>query len=174
MRGRAGCKKCGGRGFVYDPYNNTAHPCAECAMQNVLANRGGVQPDPAGAEATDREPYHGFPPFEKKSETSIQAAADIEPRVGTLRRLVFDAIRNSGFMGMTDAEVEKELSMKHQTASARRRELHLQGLIGTESKRKNPSGSMASVWKVAALCEDPAATIAPVEKRRCVHCGGMT
>ena len=171
MAKTTGCPRCGGRGFVYDPYNRTAYRCAECQMREDLDRQGG---ETRTTVREEQPPFQGFPPFEKQSDTSRAAAATIEPRADTLRGQVLAIIRASGFKGMTDAEVERALGLRHQTASARRRELHLQGLVGTEGVRKNPSGAMAQVWKAAAYCQDPEATVAQREQRRCRHCGRMT
>ena len=42
-------------------------------------------------------------------ETSIEARAKIEPKIGTLRRKVYELLLNKGLNGMTDQEIEKYL-----------------------------------------------------------------
>jgi hypothetical protein len=172
------CSKCGGRGWIFDPHNRRSVPCTECEMRQRM--RRASKPKDGGPllrpeiEPERGEPYHGFAPFEKISETSTRAAEAIEPHRGTLQARVLGVIDASGERGMTDAEVEASTGLSHQTTSARRRELHLMGLIGTESRRRNPSGRAAQVFKVAALCINEEATVAPMETRRCRHCGRTT
>ncbi len=90
--------------------------------------------------------YDGLPPH-VDSDTSRQAAEQIEPSTGRLQGLVLDEIRDSGGHGRTDDELEVVLSLRHQTASARRRELVLKGLV-RDSGRRRPtrSGRQAVVW----------------------------
>ena len=65
-----------------------------------------------------------------------------------MRWKVFAAVARSGTRGVTDDEMEVLLGMSHQTTSARRRELVLKGLIGTNGdKRKTRSGRNAQVWR---------------------------
>jgi len=53
--------------------------------------------------------------------------------------------------GLTDEEIEHTLNLKHQTASARRRELVLGGLIHDSGQtRKTTSGREATVWRAGA------------------------
>ena len=91
------------------------------------------------------EPGHA-----KGSETSREAALRITPRAGSLRHLVLGFIWSRGERGATDAEVEEALGLRHQTASARRRELVIGGFVrNSGEKRKTPSGCRASVWVLA-------------------------
>lgn len=83
-------------------------------------------------------------PFEER-DTSRAAAEAIEPSAGSLRGMVLDLIRYRG--NATDDEIESELDLRHQTASARRRELVLGGLIFDSGlRRKTRSGRNAIVW----------------------------
>lgn len=103
-------------------------------------------------------PYRGKPPH-VNTETSIAAAESIEPVAGTMRAQVLDCIRareeftlglGCGPLGCTDDELEVLLSMRHQTASARRRELQLQGFIVDSGwTRTTRSGREAIVWVLA-------------------------
>lgn len=86
------------------------------------------------------------PPFVPTSDTSRGAADRIEPVTGKLRLLVFQSILQSPH-GRTDDEIEVLLDMRHQTASARRRELVQQGKVEDSGlTRKTRSGSPATVW----------------------------
>lgn len=89
--------------------------------------------------------------------TSVEAAKRIEPVSGRLRIMVYDAIRRAGSHGRTDDELEVELGMKHQTVSARRRELYLDAHIdhrktaaGEWMKRNTRSGRGAFVFVAVA------------------------
>jgi len=110
-------------------------------------------------------------PYEKESETSYAAAQSVLPTVGTVRNRVYITIFNSGTHGLTDEEVETATGLKHQTASARRRELWQAGLIGTESERYNTTGRLAQVWKVARYCNSDIATQATYNLATCPKCG---
>jgi len=100
--------------------------------------------------------YGGTPPHESPA-TSAQAAHAIRPHVGKLQQVVLDEILASGSCGMTDDDVERATDLRHQTASARRRELYLKGCIryrldanGNKVKRKTSSGRYAFVFVGAA------------------------
>lgn len=93
--------------------------------------------------------YDGTPPHENVS-TSLAAGESMLPTVATLQRKVYDAIRWSGDRGLTDDEIEEMLELRHQTASARRRELFLKGLIVNDGEtRATSSGRQAKVWVIA-------------------------
>lgn len=94
-------------------------------------------------------------------ETSRQAAKDAGSRASSDRTAVLAWIREAGARGATDDEIERALDMKHQTASARRRELVLAGLIApTGERRPTRSGSPAQVWR--AVLPRP---VLPVQER---------
>jgi len=103
------------------------------------------------------EPYGGTPPFEASSDTSRDAAASMAPTAGTLRAKVLEFIRGQppvrwmetiGWVGgATDEEIEQALGLMHQTASARRRELVLQGLVREVGFRYTRSKRKANVWE---------------------------
>lgn len=91
-------------------------------------------------------PYAGTTPRVRSSDTSQDAGDSMMPAVGTLRRQVYNliAVRPS-----TDDEVEDILGLRHQTASARRRELVLLGLVKDSGERRfTSSGRKATVWRV--------------------------
>jgi hypothetical protein len=86
-------------------------------------------------------------PFETSSRTSREAAVLIAPHSATLRARVLTIIRNCGDQGATDDEIEVVTGLRHQTASARRRELVLGNFI-KDSGRTRPTRSnrQATVW----------------------------
>ena len=91
-------------------------------------------------------PYAGSTPFVRESDTSLAAAQAALPNAGTKRREVYDQILNRG--GLIDDEIEVILAMRHQTVSARRRELVLLGLVGDSGKkRRTRSSRFAVVWE---------------------------
>ena len=99
----------------------------------------------------------GAAPHESPA-TSASAAHQIEPVSGRLRLIVYAAIVASGSHGRIDDELEHELGMKHQTLSARRRELAQQGHItnrldaaGMKMKRNTRSGRGAFVFVAMPL-----------------------
>lgn len=104
-------------------------------------------------------PYRGgLPPHEPRADTSTsrEAAISIHPGAGTMRRRVLDFIRQVGPVGVTDDELEYHLGLRHQTASARRRELELGGFIcKTGRTRKTRSGRSANVYVALRVREFP-------------------
>lgn len=86
--------------------------------------------------------------FENGTETSRDSADDIRSVSAPLRIKVLLAIAQSGEQGMTDEMIEKRLVMKHQTASARRRELALAKMIESKGTALNHSGSRAQLWVI--------------------------
>lgn len=86
-----------------------------------------------------------FPPHNSR-DTSIQAAASVRTFTPSIRDRVFTFIRAHG--GATSDEVEYELKLSHQTASARIWELRRQSLITDGGKRRRTrSGRNAIVWR---------------------------
>jgi len=92
--------------------------------------------------------YNGTAPFVAGSDTSQEAAESIEATAPSMRFRVFMYIKATGSTGTTDDEIEQALNMRHQTASARRRELVLSGHVrDTSRRRKTRSGRNATVWE---------------------------
>ena len=92
----------------------------------------------------DRYPL--FPGHEKGSDTSKQAAESVAISAASMRGRVLAFIASRP-QGVTDDEVELALSMRHQTASARRRELVLLGMVkDSDRRRRTSSGRSATVW----------------------------
>lgn len=98
---------------------------------------------------TDYPPtlFDGRPPAEPRAiaETSRSAASSMVESSKAIRADVLREIRTCG--GLTDDELERVLHRRHQTVSARRRELVLLGLVkDSETRRKTSSGRSAVVW----------------------------
>ena len=71
----------------------------------------------------------------------------MEGSAGTLRARVFAHVQEQGARGATCDEIEEALDLKHQTASARVRELALRGDLEDSGKRRDTrSGRKAVVW----------------------------
>ena len=91
-----------------------------------------------------------FPPYVKGSETSKDAAVSVEKAAPAMRAKVFGYVKAT-LRGATCDEVERMLSMSHQTCSARIRELFMRGDIEDSNiKRQTRSGRLAVVWKAKA------------------------
>jgi hypothetical protein len=89
--------------------------------------------------------YNGTPPHEN-TETSKEAALMIADKAPSMMGRVFVFIIARGAYGATDDEIEVALNFRHQTASARRRELVIKGMIVQSGKRATRSGRYAAVW----------------------------
>lgn len=90
-----------------------------------------------------------LPPHVRTSDTSLEAARSMVEIAPTHRLAVFSFLVSRGDRGATDDEIERALGLRHQSASARRRELVQAGLVEeTEERRKTRSGRTATVWEV--------------------------
>lgn len=79
--------------------------------------------------------------------TQREAAVAMYPVSGTARRYVLDTIGAARSTGATDEEIEDELHMRHQSASARRNELVSDGWVEDSGRRRQTrSGRDAVVW----------------------------
>jgi len=97
--------------------------------------------------AIHRQPYGGKPPFEKTSDTSKAASESVIGAAVSIRLRVLHLIVQTRSHGATDDEIEEALGLRHQTASARRRELVLNGRVEDSGLRRNTrSGRSATVW----------------------------
>jgi hypothetical protein len=94
--------------------------------------------------------FSAQPPHQRGSATSEAAAVAIEPRSGTLRRMVLEHLRACGAQGATDDEIQHALDMNPSTQRPRRIELVNSGLVKETSRtRRTRSGRMATVWVIA-------------------------
>jgi len=79
--------------------------------------------------------------------TSKAAAKKALPRSGTMRRKIYEAILNNS---MTDFELETLFRGKHESISAGRRSLVVDGFLQDSGKvRKNSVGNECVVWQIA-------------------------
>lgn len=91
-------------------------------------------------------------PHVPQSQTSKEAARSMERKAPSIRDRVFSYIKAQGRDGSTDDELEQALGLRHQTASARRRELVKMGLVQDSGQRRpTRSGRSATVWASADL-----------------------
>ena len=92
--------------------------------------------------------FGGLPPHVRESETSREAAISVKEDALTLRGRVRDTIVPRAH-GATCDEVEVLTGLRHQTVSARVRELALTGeIVNLGERRLTRSGRGAVVWMV--------------------------
>lgn len=92
-----------------------------------------------------------FPPYQKHSEPSLEAAVTIKPAANRLRDKVFAYVFLQGKHGATDDEIQVALDMNPSTERPRRVELVELGLImRAPMNRKTRTGRQASVWIASA------------------------
>lgn len=85
--------------------------------------------------------------FSNGTDTSGIAADSVKKSAVSMEEQVLRFIQGRGFTGATDDEVEVALGLRHQTASARRRGLVVQGLVkASRRRRKTRTGRPATVW----------------------------
>lgn len=83
----------------------------------------------------------------KAQRTSRLAAKNILPRTGTMRRKVHDLVLASGSIGLIDEQLENAVGGKHQSVSACRRSLVIDGYLQDSGRtRKNRVGNECIVW----------------------------
>jgi hypothetical protein len=95
----------------------------------------------------DYDQYAGTPPHVKGSDTSRAAAESVAFDAKHLRAVVFNHILGSGSVGMTCDRVEEIMDGRHQTISARIRELRNEGrIVDSGQRRPTRSGRQAIVY----------------------------
>ena len=100
----------------------------------------------------DYDLYGGTPPHVGGSDTSKRAAESVKASAKTLRRKIHQLLKRKGDRGATCWEIEQEMGMMHQSASARLRELVIEGnAIDSGYRRKTGSGRNAVVVVAADL-----------------------
>jgi hypothetical protein len=142
------------------PYLNlpaTERPSATWVLSPRAAARASVWGDvdceacraKLGVASVERQPtlpFNGRPPFVKGSDTSEDASDSMVHDAAGIRGRVLAAITESSD-GLTCDQVELALVLRHQTASARVRELALLGSIADSGRRRpTRSGRGAAVW----------------------------
>jgi hypothetical protein len=103
-----------------------------------------------------------FPPFQKHSATSLQAADLAQPSMNALQAKVLAEIRRSGPAGATDEQLQSDLKMNPSTQRPRRIELVAKGLVADGGARRR---TRANRWAVAwvAVKVQTARAILPLE-----------
>jgi hypothetical protein len=99
----------------------------------------------------DYDQYGGSPPHVKGSDTSRAAADSVALDAKHLRAVVFNHILGSGEVGMTCDQVEQIMNGRHQTISARIKELRNEGRI-VDSGQRRPTRSGRSAIVYLATC----------------------
>ena len=87
-------------------------------------------------------------PYARGRDTSKAAARSMEPHAPKLREQIFQYIlkSSSSFAGLTCDEIERDMNLRHQTASARCHELLRAGRVRDIGlRRKTRSGRWAAV-----------------------------
>lgn len=79
-------------------------------------------------------------------QTSEEAFQSIKPSRAKVQTTVLNAVRAAAAWGRTCDELEINLKLSHQTASARVHELMKAGLIIAKDRRMTRSGRKATVW----------------------------
>ena len=83
----------------------------------------------------------------KAQNTSRKSAEKVLPNTGSIRRKVYDTIKSNDGYGYTDYELENVLKSSHQTVSASRRSLVIDGfLVDSGKTRKNENRNDCIVW----------------------------
>lgn len=95
-------------------------------------------------------------PYIKGSATSEAAAKSMEQSLSTLQKKLLVLVTESGKRGMTCDELEHRTNIRHQTLSARVRELYLRGRIyRTKRTRTTRSGRQAVVYRTRRKTKPP-------------------
>lgn len=82
-------------------------------------------------------------------DTSYKAAELVMPSTGTLRRQVYDFIKQAGARGATDIEIQVALRMDGNTERPRRVELVNGGLVRDSGHRREIKGRQHVIWEVS-------------------------
>lgn len=107
---------------------------------------------------SDYDLYGGKPPFVDGSDTSESAADAIESAASALRSKIHHLIKKYP-NGLTCHEVEVEMNLRHQTASARIRELVLKGKLRDSGHRRLTDTRRGAVVWIPA--DSPASSQGP-------------
>lgn len=90
---------------------------------------------------------------QKRKERQIQIDRELNNlKAGSIRKSVYDAIAQSGVLGMTDDDIELRLHRSHQSVSSARHTLGADGLIEDSGRRRRTRyGRQATVWVTVGL-----------------------
>lgn len=97
------------------------------------------------------DPEYPFAAGHRGVETSIEAAQAINPKLGRLQALCFDAIKAVGEVGLTAEELAAKLNIPRGSVQPRTTELQeFKRIVDSKQRRKNESGRRAIVWTVSS------------------------
>ncbi len=125
-------------------------PCPVCGARGECGHVVlELPPEPPDKRQLPLYPnYDGTPPHVKDSDTSMAAAESIRGIVGPMHAEILRQLRLEG--ELNDDDLEEILEQRHQTISARRRELVLMGrVVDSGRRRATRSGRMATLWKIS-------------------------
>jgi hypothetical protein len=106
--------------------------------------------------------YRGLPPHVAHSDTSRAAALAQLGRATREHKRIYKHVKQAGAQGKTCDEVEEELKLRHQTASARLRELTIMGKLAIDDlKRPTRTGNPAHVYRITTLVPHPHPVVIP-------------
>lgn len=92
--------------------------------------------------------YPNKPGSARHSATSSAAAESVTASAGTMRDWVLKEIAKRGKRGATCEEIEDKLALRHQTVSARLRELAIFERVEVIGTRQTRSGRQARVYVI--------------------------
>lgn len=101
------------------------------------------------ASVEDFDLFNPYPytPGHRGVGTSIEAAADLAPKLARLQGLVRDAIAAAGASGLTSDEAAERAGLDRYTVRARTAELRRLKIIADSNQRRmNDTGKRAIVW----------------------------
>jgi transcription initiation factor IIE alpha subunit len=94
--------------------------------------------------------YPAGPGYKQAGGTSEQAARAVAGSAAGKRARVLAEVARRGIAGATADEIAQSLGLSVLGVRPRMSELHSSGeIVATGSRRKNESGLLATVWKVA-------------------------
>lgn len=118
---------------------------------SMFGSAGQLAPTPPKAGAYSL--YGGTPPHQKSSATSASAAESVRGVAGKMQAAVLACIAGDP-NGLTCDAVEEKLDGRHQSISARVRELFLLGLLRKSGTRRTRSGRKAVVYATTGKAKD--------------------
>lgn len=84
----------------------------------------------------------------KFTNTTLEALESIKKYIPSMKELILNCIKTKG---RTCDEIEEILFLRHQTVSARIRELKKEGTITGDGQRITRSGRNAIVWRINVI-----------------------
>jgi len=139
-KGTSGSRVCPGCQKEFRPYNTAEGYQAYCSDQCRGWRLAFTE---TGRDALGRISA----PYQPHSDTSREAAEQIEPTAGTERSRVLALLREVG--GLTDEQIQDRLEMNPSTERPRRVELCQMGFVhDSGEKAATRSGRRAVVWDV--------------------------